>query len=72
MSLSGSQASRFDQAVSPKDAAAQYGGDCHPRTLKRWEREAKFPPSIKLSERRRAYRRSDLEQWLADKATGGL
>ena len=70
MSQSETLASKFDQALAPKEAAAQYGAGCHPRTLKRWEVEGKFPASVRLSARRRAYRRSDLEQWLAEKGRG--
>lgn len=51
--------------LSPIEAAEQYAGGCHPRTLKRWAAEGKFPTSIRLSNRRFAYRRSDLERWLA-------
>lgn len=35
-------------------------------TLWRWEREGKFPRSIKVSARRVAYRREEFEAWLAD------
>jgi prophage regulatory protein len=38
-------------------------------TLWRWSREGRFPKRIKLASRASGYLRSEVEQWLKDRAT---
>ena len=37
-----------------------------PGTLNRWERAGKFPAPLRIGERWKAWRQSDIEQWLRD------
>lgn len=48
--------------LSAKQTAALLG--IHPRTVARMAEDGSGPPRIRVSEKRVAYLRSDLEQWL--------
>jgi prophage regulatory protein len=39
-------------------------------TIWRWERNGKFPKSIKLSGGAIAWREADIERWIAERAEG--
>jgi|HubBroStandDraft_4_1064222.scaffolds.fasta_scaffold925965_1 prophage regulatory protein len=61
-----SQTKLSDEVLRSPDPERLIG--VHRSTLWRWEREGDFPKRIKLGGRASGYLRSEVEQWLRDRA----